>query len=104
MGNLVPGNLKPSRPPNPAGNATDYSLFTNSLADEIEKQLDALMQGDDLPPLNMDANDRSVRDRRRLFVAIARGIVSHLAANPDAFKITTNTPGVTAAVTSIATS
>ena len=44
MGNLVPGNLKPSKPPNPASNATDYLLFTNSLADEIEKQLDAMIQ------------------------------------------------------------
>ena len=46
------------------------------------------MTDDGLPPLSMDASDQSVRDRRRLFVAIARGVVKHLADNPGAFAIT----------------
>jgi hypothetical protein len=86
---LFPGNLKPIKPapPNPPSNATDYSLFTNSMADEIEQQLNTLMVGDDLPALSFDVNDRTVRDRRRLFVAIARGVCLHLANNKDAFDI-----------------
>lgn len=80
---LVPGNLNP-------GNGTDYSLFVNSMAAEIENQLSLLMTNDGLPPLSMDLSDQSVRDRRRLFVAIARGVVLHLAANEDAFVIGTN--------------
>ena len=80
---LVPGNLTP-------GNAADYSLFVNSMAEEIENQLNQLMTNDGLPPLSMDLSDQAVRDRRRLFVAIARGVVLHLAANEDAFVISTN--------------
>lgn len=87
---LAPGDLRPTKPPNPPGNATDYTLFADSLAHEIEKQLDALMQNDGLPPLVTDPTDRTVRDRRRLFVAIARGVVLHLANNKDAFVIGTN--------------
>lgn len=84
---LVPGNLKPAKAPNPPGNATDYSLFTNSMAHEIEHQLNMLMVGDDLPALSSDLSDRTVRDRRRLFVAIARGVCLHLHKNKDAFDI-----------------
>jgi hypothetical protein len=105
MGNpLIPGNLKPAKQPdNPPGNATDYTLFVNSMAAEIETQLDALMQNDGLPPLVTDPSDQTVRDRRRLIVAIARGVVLYLAANKDAFVITTNNVGITAQLDHIAT-
>jgi hypothetical protein len=33
--------------------------------------------------------DHDVRSRRRLFVAIARGMVKHLKDNPDAFNFQT---------------
>jgi hypothetical protein len=62
------------------------------------------MTNDGLPPLSMDASDRSVRDRRRLFVAIARGVVRHLAENPDAFVLATNNSSITAKLDHIATS
>ena len=61
------------------------------------------MTNDGLPPLSMDASDPSVRDRRRLFVAIARGVVKHLADNPGAFAITTNNSSITAQLHHIST-
>lgn len=86
---LKPGNLTASIDPNDPA-------FLNSMAREIESQLETLMTNDGLPPLSMEASDPSVRDRRRLFVAIARGVVKHIADNPDAFVITTNSGTVTA--------
>ncbi len=64
---------------------TDYSEYVDSMAAEIERQLNRLLEIDDLPRLPGDPNqahptedDREVRDRRRLFVAIARAVVKHL--------------------------
>ncbi|MGE5102275.1 MAG: hypothetical protein ACM3SX_20000 [Deltaproteobacteria bacterium] len=94
---LKPGNLT-------ASSDINDPAFLNSMASEIESELSALMTNDGLPPLSMDLADRSVRDRRRLFVAIARGVVRHLAENPDAFVLTTNTTGVSAALDHIETS
>jgi hypothetical protein len=67
--------------------------FTGSLAELIEHRFDALLQADGLPGLPSGPADQ-VRDRRRLFVAIAQGVVGHLAANPDAFKASFTVPGV----------
>ena len=52
------------------------SAYANSMAAEIEAQLNALLIADGLPTLPMDNSPES-RDRRRLFVAIARGVVKH---------------------------
>jgi hypothetical protein len=93
---LKPGNLTASTNPNDPA-------FLNSMASEIENQLNTLMTNDGLPKLSMDPSNRSVRDRRRLFVAIARGVVRHLADNPDAFVIKTNNASITAKVDHIAT-
>ncbi len=76
---IKPGNLK-EKPDN-------YTQFTNSMASAIEEELNTLMILDNVPELNMDVNDDSVRDRRRLFVAIARGVVRHLEENKEAIKI-----------------
>ena len=58
---------------------TDYAPFVDSMADEMDKALNALLTTDGLPDAaTMDPNDQEVRDRRRLFVAIARGVVDHL--------------------------
>lgn len=94
---LKPGNLTAST------NLNDPA-FLNSMASEIESELSQLMTNDGLPALSMDASDSSVRDRRRLFVAIARGVVRHLAQNPDAFVLATNTTGISAKLDHIATS
>jgi hypothetical protein len=94
---LKPGNLTLSTNPNDPA-------FLDSMASEIESELNTLMISDGLPELSMDASDRTVRDRRRLFVAIARGVVRHLAQNPDSFVLTTNSVGITAKVDDIETS
>ena len=60
--------------------------YANSMAHEIEKQLNQLLANDFLPPLPMD-NSPETRDRRRLFVAIARGVVKHLKDNASAIDV-----------------
>jgi len=77
---LNPGNF-------PNGNVSDYSAFTGSMAAAMDEALRVLMTTDGMPPLSTDPNDPDVRHRRRLFVAIARGVVEHLAANDDSFRI-----------------
>jgi hypothetical protein len=72
---IIPGNFE--------ADATDYSQYVGSMAAEIERQLNNLLVLDGLPPLpgNPDDpsdDDRELRDRRRLFVAIARAVVKHL--------------------------
>lgn len=77
---IKPGNFKhPS--------VEDYDDYTFSMAAEIEKQLNDLLALDGLPLLPMDEDDREVRDRRRLFVAIARGVVKHLNDNRTSIDI-----------------
>lgn len=75
---IKPGNLVES-------DKTDYSQYVGSMAAEIERQLNTLLAVDELPPLpgdpddaDPDEDDRELRDRRRLFVAIARAVVKHL--------------------------
>jgi hypothetical protein len=83
----------PIKPGNFVSNPTDYSRFVDSMADEMDRALRDLMALDGLPPLRMDPNDRETRDRRRLFVAIARGVARHLDDRADSFKITLPGPG-----------
>lgn len=77
---LRPGNFSNN-------NQADFSAFTNSMAAQIEKELNTLLLRDGLPELLDDVNNREVRDRRRFIVAIARGVVQHLVSNADAFSI-----------------
>ena len=80
MGNtLIPGAF--------SNDQTDYSAFANSMAHVIENELNALMTLDGLPALETDPDDPSVRDRRRLFVAIARGVVRYIRDNKDSIDI-----------------
>jgi hypothetical protein len=67
---IQPGNLTTT--------ATDYTHFDDSMAERIEIELNLLLDKDDLPRLPTDEDDREVRDRRRLFVAVARAVVHHL--------------------------
>jgi hypothetical protein len=85
----VPNRLKPGHfTPRPAGTDTyDYSGWVGSMAAEIEAALDDLLSVDGLPGLKHGTADAEVRDRRRLFVAIARGVVLHLRKNEDAFSV-----------------
>lgn len=61
--------------------------FSGSMAQDIENELDSLMQAAGSPPLNKDASDQSVRDRRRFLVAIARGVVKHIENNKSSIKV-----------------
>ncbi|CAN7553272.1 hypothetical protein [Mesorhizobium sp. LjNodule214] len=83
MGNkLRPGNLSPKNQ-----HWVNDPLFANSMAEVIEDELNTLMTNDGLPELDTDASDSTVRDRRRLFIAIARGVVRHLQQNKSAIKV-----------------
>ena len=64
--------------------------FTGSMAEAIENELNRLLINDGLPSLP-DDDSQETRDRRRLFVAVARGVVRHLAENHTA--LTTNVGG-----------
>nr|WP_310525016.1 hypothetical protein [Polymorphobacter sp.] len=54
--------------------------FGASMAEAIENELNARMILDGLPGLPMEDTPER-RDRRRLFVAIARGVMRHLKDN-----------------------
>lgn len=83
------------RPGNLSGDETHYEAYVGSMAAEIERELSDLLAVDGLPRLPGDPDeahpaddDRELRDRRRLFVAIARAVVRHLNDNQDAITIT----------------
>lgn len=61
--------------------------FANSMAAAIESELNDMMIADGLPPMSMDASEQSVRDRRRFFIAIARGVVRHIEERKAAIKV-----------------
>lgn len=61
--------------------------FANSMAAEIESELNAMMVADGLPAMSMDASEQSVRDRRRFFIAIARGVVRHIEQRKAAIQV-----------------
>ena len=71
----MPPNLK-------AGSKTDYAAsMASAMEDAFMNEWHNFMNGADAPAMN---------DQMRLmFVAIAQGVVNHLKANHDAFKVTT---------------
>lgn len=75
------------------GGDTVFSSGENSMAAAIERQLNRLLTEALIDPLPF-ADSKEAQDRRRMFAAIARGVIEHLAANPDALKIQiTSAPG-----------
>jgi hypothetical protein len=66
--------------------------FGNSMAAAIESELNTLLVADGLPGLP-GAPAQDVRDRRRLFVAIARGVVRHLRDNQVSIVVPYNDSG-----------
>jgi hypothetical protein len=60
--------------------------FADSMAQQIEQALNDLLVAEGKDPLST-ANNTATRDRRMLFVAIARGVVNHLVDNADAFRV-----------------
>ena len=61
--------------------------WSGSLAELIEQRFDSLLVADGKHATPKDATDET-RSRRMLFVAVAQGVVEHLAANADAFVVT----------------
>ncbi len=80
---LKPGGL----PQDLGGGVFDNTPYDNSLAAAIEHELNLLLQADGLATLPLD-NTQDTRDRRRMFVAIARGVVRHLRDNANAIDVT----------------
>ena len=78
----------PIRPGRFETDQTDYTGFADSMAAAIERELNDLLTLDGLPTLVMDETDREVRDRRRFFLAIARGVVRHLRDRQTSIDIT----------------
>jgi hypothetical protein len=60
--------------------------LANSIALAIEQELNLLLAADGLPTLSM-GTEEAVRDRRRLFCAIGRGVVRHLVDRRASFEI-----------------
>lgn len=82
----MPTQLKPGAMGSPDDPGTP-SEFAASMAATIEAELNRLLQAEGLPRLPVDDNSRETRDRRRLFVAIARGILRHLDERRDAITV-----------------
>lgn len=82
MGNTIkPGGM------GDAADATTPAAFAGSMAEAIETALNALLAADNLPQIPTADNSKQTRDRRRVFVAICRGIVSHLNDNAAAIAV-----------------
>jgi hypothetical protein len=62
------------------------SAFASSMAKAMEDALNTLLDAEGHPRVPVDNTPES-RDRRLMFVAIAQGVVNHLVANEDAFRI-----------------
>jgi predicted lactoylglutathione lyase len=72
-------------PPDPANQIpTDFEL---SMAAAIENAFLALLQQDGMRTFAIDTNASEARDRRRLLIAIAQGVVRHLVDNAGAFAV-----------------
>ena len=56
--------------------------FANSMAKAMEDALNALLASEGKPTVPTD-NSPETRDRRIMFLAIARGVVDHLVANEE---------------------
>jgi hypothetical protein len=78
--------IKPGRMGSPAA-ANTPAVFADSMAAQIEAAFNALLAEEDLPRVP-DDNSKESRDRRRLFVAIARGVVRHLDEQRSAITVT----------------
>lgn len=61
--------------------------YPGSMTRAIEDQLNDLLARRDKDTLDLDASEQA-KDRRQMFAAIARGVVAHLAAHPEAFVVT----------------
>ena len=61
--------------------------YADSMAAAIEAELNRLLQAEALPQLPVDDNSQETRDRRRLFVAIARGVLRHFDERRESITV-----------------
>jgi hypothetical protein len=66
--------------------------FAASMAQAMEQALNELLIAEGRDTMSTE-NTTETRDRRILFVAIARGIVRHLSTNHDAFDVVRDDDG-----------
>ena len=85
MGSVLdPGNM---RQPADLGHQIPAD-FERTMASAIENAFRALLDQDGMRTFAVDTNSNDARDRRRLLVAIAQGVVRHLVDNAGAFQVT----------------
>jgi hypothetical protein len=61
--------------------------FAGSMAEAMEDAFDQLLGLDSMKTFARQTNASDARDRRRLLVAIAQGVVRHLVDHPEAFQV-----------------
>lgn len=61
--------------------------FVDSMASYIEQAYWDCLDADGKTTFERGANTESDRDRRRIFVAVARGVVGYLHDHPNAFTV-----------------
>ena len=69
------------------GGSTKPSDFAGSMADAMEAALNTLLANDKINQFEVNTNSDEARARRRMFVAIAQGVVKHLKDNADSLLI-----------------
>jgi len=84
MPHLRPGNM--GSPTEPA-NAKPVD-FVNSMADAMDTAFNSLLQQEG-SHFELNTNSKEARDRRRIFVAVAQGVVRHLKDNSHALRVVT---------------
>jgi hypothetical protein len=63
------------------------SDFAGSMAESMEDAFDQLLAIDNMNTFARQTNSNDARDRRRLLVAIAQGVVRHLVDHPGALQV-----------------
>jgi hypothetical protein len=61
--------------------------FAGSMAEAMENAFNASLSDDGMKTFHVDTNTQEARDRRRIFVAIATGLVQYLKHNSAALEI-----------------
>jgi hypothetical protein len=64
--------------------------FANSMADAIDSAFRELLVLEGMTPFDLETNTKEARDRRRLFVAIAQGVIRHLTDQGAALTVVTS--------------
>jgi hypothetical protein len=82
MAAIKPGAMGSGADPN-----TKPPEFTGSMAEAIENALNDALSGDGMKTFAVNTNTQEARDRRRIFVAIATGVVKYLKDNTNAWDI-----------------